>query len=104
MAARPWVLKAGGHFCISDVVLKGELPEKLKTSGEMYSGCVAGALQKTEYLDIIEKCGFKETRIHKETLHIIPDNFLLNYISRDELDEYKKSGNGIYSITVSSKK
>ena len=98
------VLRAGGHFCISDVVLEGELPMKLQMAGEMYAGCVAGALQKTDYLNIIEECGFKETTVHKETLHIIPDNLLLNFISNEELDAYKKSGNGIYSITVSSKK
>ncbi|MFC2107721.1 arsenite methyltransferase, partial [Bacteroidota bacterium] len=98
------VLKAGGHFCISDVVLEGELPLKLQMAGEMYAGCVAGALQKTEYLDIINACGFKETTVHTEKLHVIPDNLLLNFISQDELDAYKKSGNGIYSITVSAKK
>jgi len=39
------VLKPGGHFCVSDVVLKGELPEKLRHDAEMYAGCVSGAIQ-----------------------------------------------------------
>ena len=40
------VLKQGGHFCISDVVLQGELPNELRDDAAMYAGCVAGALQQ----------------------------------------------------------
>src|SRR5690606_33346771 len=52
------ILKPGGHFSISDVVLEGELPQELSKEAEMYAGCVSGALQKSEYLEIIEKAGF----------------------------------------------
>ena len=48
------VLKPGAHFCVSDIVLKGELPAGVKKSAEMYAGCVAGALQQDEYLRIIK--------------------------------------------------
>ena len=48
------VLKPGGHFCISDIVLTGDLPNKLKEAAEMYAGCVSGALQKSDYLKIIK--------------------------------------------------
>ncbi|HKK10108.1 MAG TPA: arsenite methyltransferase, partial [Bacteroidales bacterium] len=47
-------LKPGGHFCVSDVVLQGALPEPLQQDAEMYAGCVSGALQKDDYLDIIK--------------------------------------------------
>ena len=57
------VLKPGGCFGISDVVLAGELPEKIKAAAEMYAGCVAGALQKEEYLAIIENAGFQEVEV-----------------------------------------
>ena len=49
------VLKPKGHFSISDIVLVGELPAKLKQAAEMYAGCVSGAIQKNEYLAIIKK-------------------------------------------------
>lgn len=98
------VLKPGGHFCISDVVLEGELPEGLKESAAMYAGCVAGALQKEEYLGIVERQGFTDIQIHKERKIEVPDSVLIEFISGDELETFKKSGAGIYSITVSAKK
>jgi len=80
------VLKIGGHFSISDVVLVGELPENLAKAAEMYAGCVSGAIQKTEYLDIIQKTGFKNIRLQKEKVITVPDDILLNYINKQELD------------------
>src|SRR5690606_20271245 len=52
------VLKPGGHFSISDIVLVGQLPQALQVDAEMYAGCVAGAIQKETYLDYILKSGF----------------------------------------------
>jgi SAM-dependent methyltransferase len=98
------VLKPGGHFCISDVVLLGELPDGLKESAAMYAGCVAGALQKEDYIGIIENQGFSDIQIHKERKIEVPDSVLEEFISEEELDSLKKSGAGIYSITVSAKK
>lgn len=60
------VLKYGGHFCVSDIVIKGELHPGLKESAEMYAGCVAGAIQQEEYIGIIEKSGFKNVEIKKQ--------------------------------------
>ena len=40
------VLKPGGHFCVSDIVLKGELPDDMREAASLYAGCVSGALQK----------------------------------------------------------
>lgn len=98
------VLKAGGHFCISDIVINGELPGKIKDAAEMYAGCVSGAIQKELYLTIIENCGFRNIEIKKEKLIEIPDTILLNYISRDELQLFKKNDIGISSITVTGVK
>jgi SAM-dependent methyltransferase len=98
------VLKSGGHFCISDVVLSGELPDGLKKSAEMYAGCVTGALQKEEYLGIVERQGFTNIQIHKERKIEVPDHVLSAYISEEQLNVFNKSGAGIYSITVSAKK
>ena len=98
------VLKPGAHFSISDIVLEGELPEKLRNAAEMYAGCVSGAIPKKEYLGIIEATGFKHIHIQKEKKITIPDDILLQYISNEELEEVKKKDMGIYSITVYAEK
>jgi SAM-dependent methyltransferase len=98
------VLKPKGHFSISDVVLKGELPEGIKKEAEMYAGCVAGALQKEEYLGIIHQAGFKNVILQKEKQILIPDEILLNYISSEELATYRANEKGVFSITVYAEK
>ena len=98
------VLKGGAHFSISDIVLEGALPEKLKKAAEMYAGCVSGAIQKSEYLDIIKQTGFTNITLQKDRKIIVPDDILLQYISTEELEELKKSDLGIYSITVYAEK
>lgn len=94
------VLKMGGHFSISDIVFKGTMPEGVLEASAMYAGCVAGASERGEYLGIIKKLGFKNIQIKKEKRIELPDELLLKYINADELDRYKKSNSGIYSITV----
>jgi len=98
------VLKPGGHFCISDVVTSGKLPEELKEAAEMYAGCVSGATEKKEYLKIIEMLGFSQVEIHKEKPIIIPEKALADYLNDYELKNFKNSAAGIYSITVTAKK
>ena len=98
------VLKAGGHFSVSDVVLKGELPEGLKNDAEMYAGCVSGAIQQTDYMNIIMNTGFEAVSIQKEKPVILPDEILKNYLSDDEIQQYKDGDFGIYSITVYGRK
>lgn len=98
------VLKPEGHFCISDVVTSGTLPEGLKEAAEMYAGCVSGATEKQEYLKIIEKQGFTQIEIRKEKPIVIPENVLTNYLNENELNQFKNSGAGIFSITVIAKK
>lgn len=98
------VLKPGGHFSISDIVLQGELPEKWKQVAELYAGCVAGAIQKQEYLDIIKEGGFTDVVLQKEKSIVLPDELLKNYLSDEEISEYKKGSVRIESITVYAKK
>jgi arsenite methyltransferase len=98
------VLKQKGHFSISDIVLEGNLPDKLKKAAEMYAGCVSGAIQKDDYINIIHQAGFVNISVLKEKRIDIPDDILLAYISADELAELKKSELGIYSITVYAEK
>lgn len=98
------VLKPGGHFSISDVVLVGELPDQLKNVAEMYAGCVSGAIQRQMYLDLIKNNGFTEITLQKEKAIIVPDDILSQYLTADEIAAFKESGTGIFSITVFAKK
>jgi SAM-dependent methyltransferase len=98
------VLREKGHFCVSDIVLKGYLPEKVRKSAEMYAGCVSGAVQKEEYLQVIIDAGFKNVQIKKEKEIIIPDEIFDGFLSDEELQDFKNSGTGIYSITVYGEK
>lgn len=98
------VLKPGGHFSISDVVLVGALPEGLRKDAEMYAGCVAGAIQKQVYLELIQASGFEQISIQKEKAIIIPEDILINYLSKEEIDAFKKGQTGIFSITVFAQK
>jgi len=98
------ILKPGAHLSVSDVVLEGELPDNIKQANEMYAGCVSGAVQKEEYLRIMSDSGLSNIIIQKEKVITVPDEILLNYLSEQELDEYKNSGKGIFSITVYAEK
>ena len=98
------VLKPGGHFSISDIVLEGELPKQIKEAAEMYAGCVAGAIQKQVYLELIQSNGFANTIIQKDKAIIIPDDILGNYLSAEQIAAFKQSGTGIRSITVYAEK
>lgn len=98
------VLKPGGHFCVSDVVISGNLPDQIKEDAEMYAGCVSGALQKDDYLQIIKTNHFTDIEIKKTKEIEIPNTIMLNYMSLDELREFKRKKTGIYSITVIAKK
>ncbi|MCG2431188.1 arsenite methyltransferase [Aequorivita xiaoshiensis] len=98
------VLKPGGHFSISDVVLVGNLPDALKEDAEMYAGCVAGAIQKQEYLQFIQDAGFVNIQIQKEKPIVIPDDILEKYLSTEEVNAFNNSDTGIFSITVYAEK
>ncbi|WP_301921967.1 arsenite methyltransferase [Ferruginibacter sp.] len=98
------VLKPGGHFSISDIVLEGELPAKWREIAELYAGCVSGAIQKQLYLGIIEQAGFKNITLQKDKVIIIPDTILSNYLTADEILEYKNGKAKITSITVYAEK
>ncbi|MCF8369468.1 MAG: arsenite methyltransferase [Bacteroidales bacterium] len=94
------VIKPGGHFCVSDIVVSGDLPDALLKDAEMYAGCVSGAIKKEEYLNIIKEAGFTSLEVRKEKEIHLPDEILLNYLSTKGLNEYRSSNVGIYSITV----
>lgn len=98
------VLKPGGHFSISDVVLVGALPEGLRKDAEMYAGCVSGAIQKEVYLELIHANGFENVTIQKEKPIIIPNDILVNYLSKEEIARFNNGSTGIFSVTVFAQK
>jgi arsenite methyltransferase len=98
------ILKPGGHLSVSDVVLRGDLPEKIRNAAEMYAGCVSGAIDIQKYIDMMSGAGLKNILIQKEKVIAIPDETLLNYLDHNGLNEFKKSGSGIFSITVYAEK
>lgn len=98
------VLKPGAHFSISDVVLQGELPEALKNDAEMYAGCIAGAIGKEEYLQLIKNSGFVNINVQKEKPIYIPDDVLSKYLSGEDVQAFRQGKNDIRSITVYAEK
>ena len=98
------VLKTGGHFSISDIVLQGELPEGIRKAAEMYAGCVSGALVREDYMNAIKSAGFKNITINKERAIAMPDQILRQYASKEELEKFRTGENAIISIGVYAEK
>lgn len=98
------ILKPNGHFCISDIVILGELPDGLRKSASMYAGCVSGALQKEEYLAHISKAGFTDIEIKRSVRNKLPDGLLREYLNEEEIIAFKEQDFGIFSITVTGMK
>lgn len=98
------VLKRGGHFCVSDVVIKGKLSEKMKRDAEMYAGCVSGASEINDYLEIVENSGFLNLNVHKQKEIKLPESLLSVNNDEDELKSFHSGDTGIFSITVSANK
>jgi arsenite methyltransferase len=94
------VLKPGGHFCVSDIVLKGELPDDMREAAALYAGCISGALQREDYLKIIEESGFTSVEVREELNNDVPDEYLREHVSEEAIRAYRHSGAGIFSITV----
>lgn len=98
------ILKSGGHFSISDIVLQGEFSEKLQQEASLYAGCISGAIQKDEYLRIIKEAGFVAIHVQREIKVDIPQEVLAKDLTPEILEEYKRSNVGIFSITVYAEK
>lgn len=98
------ILKDGGHFSISDIVLTGDLPDKIKNAAEMYAGCVASAIQKDIYFQIIREAGFTNITLQKEKPIIVPNDILKNYLNDEEIAAYNTQKNIIFSVTVYAEK
>ncbi len=67
------VLKPGGRFAVADVVVQGEIPDALRRSLEMWVGCVAGALQDTEYVSKLQAAGFADIEVDPWRVYNVDD-------------------------------
>lgn len=61
------VLRPGGRLSISDMVTYGTMPDEIRRDLTLWAGCIAGAIDRDEYLQIVRECGFDEINIHQET-------------------------------------
>lgn len=104
------VLKPGGRIMVSDIVLEEELPASIKKSISAYVGCLAGAMLKNEYIEVVKNAGFENVRIEREM--IMPFKHAENDptvkaiieesgITSEEIRSFEKS---ILSISVYGKK
>ncbi len=94
------IAKPHGRFCVSDVVLEGNLPDEIKNAAEMYVGCVSGALQKADYLAAAVDAGFENVEIVSEKKVHLPDDILTDYMSPERIAEFRESGSNVLSVTV----
>jgi arsenite methyltransferase len=98
------ILKTGGHFSISDIVVTAALPFAVQRAAELYAGCVSGAINKEAYLNLLSENGFENVKIQKEKPIIIPDELMNQYLDEKGMQEFKSMGQSIYSITVYGEK
>jgi len=90
------VLKSGGHFSVSDVVVKGTLSDRARSDAELYAGCISGASTLDEYLEFIRESGFADIKIHRQKKIELPGSVF-------DTEEDCGAG-GAYSITFSATK
>jgi arsenite methyltransferase len=98
------VLKPGGHLSVSDVVVKGQLPAQIREAAELYAGCVSGAIEMDEYMNIMTSACLANIKVQKTKQVNVPDEILSEYLSPQDLEAFKNSGTGIFSITVYAEK
>ncbi len=98
------ILKPGGHFSISDIVLQGELPEEVRQEAAFYAGCISGAMQKEDYLGVIRQAGFTGLTVQKERTIDVPEEILGTYLTVDQVQDLKEKKVGIFSVTVFAEK
>jgi ubiquinone/menaquinone biosynthesis C-methylase UbiE len=67
------VLKPGGRFAVSDVVIKGEVPSQVRRSMELWVGCIAGALTEEQYLELLRRAGFEQIEVEPTRVYEFED-------------------------------
>jgi arsenite methyltransferase len=94
------VLRPGGHFCVSDIIATGTLPEGIRKAAGLYVGCVAGAMPEADYLAVIGEAGFGDVRIVERKPIALPDEVLREHLPDAEVSAFRASGVEVLSVTV----
>ena len=98
------VLKPGGHFCVSDIVASSELPGWLKGVAEAYAGCVAGAIPREDYLQLIQQTGFSRIEVARERRIEVPAELLAGSLTPGQQEQIANSDLHVMSVTVKAVK
>ena len=98
------VLRPGGHFCVSDVVTRGVLPDAVRRSAELYAGCVAGAVDEAEYVGGLAAAGFEGVEVRTAREVAVPDAALSGVLDAAGIAALRASGAGVWSVTVFGRK
>jgi ubiquinone/menaquinone biosynthesis C-methylase UbiE len=67
------VLKPGGRFAVSDVIVRGEMPAEIRRSVELWIGCLAGALEQSDYRQRLVRAGFEEVSIEPTRVYRVDE-------------------------------
>lgn len=98
------VLRPGGHFCISDIVASRELPGWVRGIAEAYAGCVAGALPRQDYLDLITAAGFTQVAVQAEKRIEVPADLIRRHLSPEQQREAREADLHVVSVTITAVK
>ena len=96
------VLKKGGHFSVSDIVVKGEMPDELRNDLVAYAGCISGAVDVNDYISTIGRAGFINVKVQEERETKMPDELIKKYYG--DTNQISDNLPGLYSITVFAEK
>jgi len=98
------VLKPGGHFCISDIVSSAALPDWVSGIAAAYAGCVAGAIPRSEYLQIVRDTGFRDIQVATERRVGMPEALLDEWLTPEQKAQAEAADLHVISMTVRASK
>ncbi len=104
------VLKSGGRMMVADLVLLKDLPESVKESVQAYTGCIAGAMKKEEYVDLIKDAGFRQIDIQGEylfSLGLESEDALAKAIAREAdipIEQLNEIARSVLSVQIGAVK
>ncbi len=98
------IIRPGGRFCVSDVVVDGPFLPGVRESLEAYVGCIGGAIERELYLELLGEAGFVEIEIAAEHRIAPPREILSKAFDRATIDAYHAGKSQIASVTVRGRK
>jgi SAM-dependent methyltransferase len=93
-------LRPGGRFSVSDIVHGGTFPDELREVAELYVGCIAGAMERAPYLDLVRTAGFVDVQVVTEKHIDVPEDLLTDHLDAETIESVRASGVGLQSVTI----